>query len=158
MNFFRINALAVVGVIGLGIVSVDPAYAKPGRGNGHGQNQHPVPAEVVEADETDAILTRDRVEAILDIIYGTDADTADLISDELRLEILADLDSLPPGIQQRLERGRGLPPGIAKKYRLPARVLTLLDLESDTELLIIGDNILIVNPTNIVLDLVESVL
>jgi hypothetical protein len=100
---------------------------------------------------------RDRVDILLDIIYGTDEDYDDLMSDELRRAILGDLDSLPPGIQRQLIRGRGLPPGIAKKYRMPVPVLTVLDLEPETEVWIIGDNIIVVDPADVILDIVRGI-
>ena len=64
-------------------------------------------------------------------------------------------DNLPPGIRKRLARGKGLPPGIAKKY-LPS------DLEGrlpphrgGVERRVIGsDVVLVAIATNIVLDII----
>lgn len=163
MKILQLGAWSLIGLLGAGLVLADPANAKPGRGNGNGNR--PTPAATVEDVDVDVdvddlaadLLTGDRVDTLLDILLGTDDDYADLISEELRLEILDDIDTLPPGIQRQLARGRGLPPGIAKKHRIPASVLPLLDLEPDTELLIIGDNIVIVDPAEVILDMVEGI-
>lgn len=160
MQMLQLGALSLIGVLGAGLVLTDPANAKPGRGNGNGNRPNPAAVEDVEV-EVDALaadlLTEDRVATLLDILLGTNDDYAALISEELRLEILDDIGALPPGIQRQLARGRGLPPGIAKKHRIPVSVLPLLDLEPDTELLIIGDNIVIVDPAEVILDIVEGI-
>lgn len=158
MKTQKFGALALLGLMGLGLVMIDPAHAKPGRGNGNGNR--PAPAETVDdshIEADDELLTSDRVDTLIAIIYGTDEDYADLINDELRRDILADLDSLPPGIRRQLARGRGLPPGIAKKYQMPVSVLSVLDLEPDTELLIIGDSVVIVNPADVIIDIVDAI-
>lgn len=160
MKTQKFGALALLGLMGLGLVMIDPAHAKPGRGNGNGNGNRPAPAETVDdshIEADDELLTSDRVNTLIAIIYGTDEDYADLINDELRRDILADLDSLPPGIRRQLARGRGLPPGIAKNYQMPVSVLSVLDLEPDTELLIIGDSVVIVNPADVIIDIVDAI-
>lgn len=156
MKYTQLGAIACLGCLSLGVVVIDPADAKPGRGNGNGNGNRPVEVEGAE-DDVDDLLTRDRVDALIDIIYDRNDDYDDLLSDDLRLEIINDFDSLPPGIQRQLARGRGLPPGIAKKYQMPRGVLSFLDLDPDTELLIIGDNIVIVDPADVILDMIEGI-
>lgn len=156
MKYTQLGAIACLGGLSLGLVFIDPADAKLDRGNGNGNGNHPVEVEDVEDDVGD-LLTRDRVDALIDIIYDRNDDYDDLLSDDLRLAIIHDFDALPPGIQQQLARGRGLPPGIAKKYQMPRGVLSFLDLAPDTELLIIGDNIVIVDPADVILDIIAGI-
>ena len=49
----------------------------------------------------------------------------------IRVEINNGVNSLPPGIQKKLARGKTLPPGIAKKVILPKKVNSQLNLSSD---------------------------
>jgi hypothetical protein len=63
-------------------------------------------------------------------------------------------DSLPPGIRKRLARGKGLPPGIAKRY-LPSDLEGRLPPRAGIERRVIGsDVVLVVIATNIVLDII----
>lgn len=159
MKTIRFSALALLGLMTAGIALAEPADARPGNGNGRG-NRPARPVAVEESatvDTTQTLLTRDRNALLVDIIYGI-GEHSELISEDLRAEIVGDFNSLPPGIQRRLARGRSLPPGIAKKYLLPVSVLPVLDLDPDTTLVVVGRNVLILNPQNIVVDLVENLL
>jgi hypothetical protein len=63
-------------------------------------------------------------------------------------------DSLPPGMRKRLARGKGLPPGIAKKY-LPSDLEGRLPARTGIERRVIGsDVVLVAVATNIVLDII----
>ncbi len=63
-------------------------------------------------------------------------------------------DNLPPGIRKRLARGKGLPPGIAKKY-LPSDLEGRLPPRAGVERRVIGsDVVLVAIATNIVLDII----
>src|SRR5688572_15801450 len=52
-------------------------------------------------------------------------------------------DSLPPGIRKRLARGKGLPPGIAKKY-LPSDLEGRLPPRAGIERRVIGSDVVLV--------------
>jgi hypothetical protein len=65
----------------------------------------------------------------------------------MRVEILSNRYSLPPGIQRRLARGGTLPPGIAKKVYLPRTLYSLVGLPAGTELLVIGPKVVTVDST-----------
>jgi hypothetical protein len=66
-----------------------------------------------------------------------------------------DFESLPPGIQKKLERGGSLPPGQAKKLRaLPNSCNTRLPrLPRDVERIILGDRVIIVQGGSRILDI-----
>lgn len=62
--------------------------------------------------------------------------------------------NLPPGIRKRLARGKGLPPGIAKKY-LPSDLEGRLPARAGVERRVIGsDVVLVAIATNLVLDII----
>jgi hypothetical protein len=63
-------------------------------------------------------------------------------------------DNLPPGVRKRLARGKGLPPGSAKKY-LPSDIEGRLPARAGVERRVIGsDVVLVAIATNIVLDII----
>ncbi len=77
----------------------------------------------------------------------------------MRDEIQSQIDTLPPGIQQRLARGRELPPGIAKKVTLPQQVNEELDIDDALEIVVVGPNIVILDPfTNQIVGLLADLL
>lgn len=95
---------------------------------------------------------------ILEIIRGTSTSSY-LIPDSLRQQIFAQVNSLPPGIQKNLLRGKGLPPGIAKKVLLPANVVRHTNLPANTNIVVVGSNIVVVDPIkNIILDIISNIL
>jgi hypothetical protein len=153
-------------IILLGLLA-GAAQARPGNnGNGNGNGQGNRPTEtVVDTTEIDEDLelptvnfTSEQQQILLDAIYGN-SEYADLINPEMRVEILSNRYSLPPWIQQRLDRGGTLPPGIAKKVYLPPTLYTLVDLPVGTEILVIGPNIVTVDSTtDRILNLLENLL
>ena len=64
--------------------------------------------------------------------------------------------SLPPGIAKNLARGKPLPPGIAKK-QVPDDLIVLLPARTGTRWLIAGDVVLLVDVSDVVVDLVRLV-
>jgi hypothetical protein len=66
---------------------------------------------------------------------------------------------LPPGIARNLERGKPLPPGIAKQYLPPELTVTLPRLENGLEYVIVAGKLLVVEiATQIVRDVLIDVL
>jgi hypothetical protein len=67
----------------------------------------------------------------------------------------AQVSSLPSGIQKNLLRGKGLPPGIAKKVLLPVTVVRYINLPASTNIVVVGSNIVVIDPIkNIILDII----
>ena len=67
-------------------------------------------------------------------------------------------EALPPGIRRRLERGKELPPGIAKKSA-PPELRSRLDLPEGYEIVEVGLDVLLVEvATNIVHDVLMDVI
>lgn len=64
--------------------------------------------------------------------------------------------SLPPGIAKNLARGKPLPPGIAKT-RVPDGLLVLLPARTGTRWLIAGDVVLLVDASDVIVDLVRLI-
>ncbi|MBD2187587.1 hypothetical protein H6F41_05440 [Pseudanabaena sp. FACHB-723] len=94
---------------------------------------------------------------IIEIIRGTSTYSY-LISDDIREQIYIQRSSLPPGIRKNLARGKGLPPGIAKKVLLPRNVVSHLNLPSNTNIIVIGSNIVVIDPiSNLVLDILANI-
>ena len=64
--------------------------------------------------------------------------------------------SLPPGIAKNLARGKPLPPGIAKKD-VPEDLIVLLPVRSESRWLIAGDVVLLVDATDVIVDVIRLV-
>lgn len=63
---------------------------------------------------------------------------------------------LPPGIARNLALGKPLPPGIRKRY-LPQPVLVQLPVYHGYTRYIIGNNIVLVNPEGVVVDIAADI-
>lgn len=67
------------------------------------------------------------------------------------------VDALPPGIRKQLERGKPLPPGIAKRTTPPA-LHSIVELPVGYELVEVGLDVLLVEvATNVIHDLLMDV-
>lgn len=64
---------------------------------------------------------------------------------------------LPPGIAKNLARGKPLPPGIAKKLP-PDDLMRRLPARSGTRWILAGDVVLLVDVSDIVVDIVKAIL
>ncbi|OYQ63270.1 hypothetical protein B9G53_17710 [Pseudanabaena sp. SR411] len=95
---------------------------------------------------------------IVEIIRGTSTSSY-LINDGLRQQIFTQVSSLPLGIQKNLARGKGLPPGIAKKVLLPTTVVSYVNLPANTNIIVVGSNVVVIDPIkNIILDIISNIL
>ena len=103
-------------------------------------------------------LTTLQSNQIVDIIRGTGTHSY-LINTGLRQQIFTQVSSLPPGIKKNLARGKGLPPGIAKKVLLPATVVNHVSLPANTNIIVVGSNVVVFDPIkNIILDIILNIL
>ena len=103
-------------------------------------------------------LTTLQSNQIVDIIRGTGTHSY-LINTGLRQQIFTQVNSLPPGIKKNLARGKGLPPGIAKKVLLPATVVNHVSLPANTNIIVVGSNVVVIDPIrNIILDIISNIL
>ncbi|BAS57207.1 hypothetical protein NIES2135_34410 [Leptolyngbya boryana NIES-2135] len=81
----------------------------------------------------------------------------DVLNVSTRNLVASQISSLPRGIQKRLARGKGLPPGIAKKVILPKTVNTYLNIPAQYELVVIGSNVVLCDSaTKIVVDFIAQ--
>ena len=95
---------------------------------------------------------------IVEIIRGTSTYSY-LLNTGLRQQIFTQVSSLPPGIKKNLARGKGLPPGIAKKVLLPATVVNHVSLPANTNIIVVGSNVVVFDPIkNIILDIILNIL
>jgi hypothetical protein len=67
------------------------------------------------------------------------------------------LHPLPPGIAKNLARGKPLPPGIARKFP-PGDLLRRLPSRRGTRWIMAGDVVLLVDVTDVVIDIVRAIL
>jgi hypothetical protein len=107
--------------------------------------------------QTISLTTIQRTQ-IVEIIRGTSTSSY-LINEVLRQQILTQVGSLPPGIQKNLARGKGLPPGIAKKVLLPVTIVNYVNLPANTNIIVIGSNVVVIDPIkNVILDIISNIL
>ena len=139
------------------------AHHRPGHQGGppHSRDGHPVRTEPVDQAEQYALalpLTDRQRRILIEILRdGNDNDT--LISRETRRDIQNQLNTLPPGIQRQLERGRSLPPGIAKKITLPYRLNNHLDLDENVRIVVAGPDVVVIDPvTDLIVDVLRDIL
>lgn len=143
--------------------SAAQAHHRSGHGGGppHRVQQGSAQQETVYIEPVDfrtSPLTTAQRTAITSLFQETNDDYT-IISRELRQDIRAQFNSLPPGIQRRLAQGRGLPPGIAKKIYLPTQVNRRIDLDDNVRIVVIDRNVVVVDPvTELVVDILRNVL
>lgn len=86
-----------------------------------------------------------------DILYG-------IFGGGSRLEGFSKPKPLPPGIRKKIARGGAIPPGIAMT-RFPNSVYSRLPGRSSRDLVAIGDDIVLIDPTTkVILDVMEGIL
>ncbi len=95
---------------------------------------------------------------LISVIRGTGRE-AYLLTEGQRLEIVRQYAALPPGIRKNLARGKGLPPGIAKKFILPTAVNTYLGIPANHNIIVVGRNVILLDPvSDRILDVLLDVL
>ncbi|MGL4338200.1 MAG: hypothetical protein ACRCST_15055 [Turicibacter sp.] len=94
---------------------------------------------------------------LIDLLRGRDNDYYTL-NPRIRIEITNQINSLPPGIQKRLAKGKPLPYGIAKKVILPQEVNSYLKLPQDYRIIVLGSSVIVLNSSdNLILDILQAV-
>jgi hypothetical protein len=112
----------------------------------------------VPANQTVMVFSPVQKNQLIGVIRGTGSE-AYLLTEEQRLEIVRQYAALPPGIRKNLARGKGLPPGIAKKFILPTTVNTYLGIPTNRNIIVLGRNIVLLDPvSDRVLDILFDVL
>lgn len=95
---------------------------------------------------------------LIDILTGRNRDNS-ILSSAIRIEINNQVNSLPPGIQKRLAKGKSLPPGIAKKVELPKTLNHHLKMSPEVKIIVIGSSVVVINPLdNLILDILQNVI
>ena len=81
-----------------------------------------------------------------------------LLSRSQRTQIVRQTRSLPPGIQKQLLRGKGLPPGLAKRWIvLPKQVHSYINLPVQYDLVVVGSNVLLIDQERyVVIDMITN--
>lgn len=95
---------------------------------------------------------------LIAILRGINGNNS-ILSPAIRIEINNQANSLPPGIQKRLAKGKSLPPGIAKKVELPKTLNHHLKMSPEVKIIVIGSSVVVINPLdNLILDILQNVI
>ena len=153
------HSLVLTGAIALWAASFSTAQAHHRAGHGGGPSSSGTSPSEVVSTSADVVTLTTAQQTFLESLIDGSSDEYGLISEDMRDEIQSQIDTLPPGIQQRLARGRELPPGIAKKVTLPQQVNEELDIDDALEIVVVGPNIVILDPfTNQIVGLLADLL
>ncbi len=109
--------------------------------------------------ETNYLIGLNQVQKtnLINLLRGRDNNNY-LLNPGVRIEINNQINSLPPGIQKRLAKGKPLPYGIAKKVILPQEVNSYLKLSQDYRIIVLGSSVIVLNSAdNIILDILQAV-
>ncbi|BAU64241.1 hypothetical protein STA3757_16120 [Stanieria sp. NIES-3757] len=94
---------------------------------------------------------------LIDLLRGSSRNSY-LLNPSLRIEIANQINSLPPGIQKRLARGKGLPPGITKKVNLPNEINDYLNLSQNIKIIVLGSSVVVFDSfSNVILDVLQYI-
>jgi hypothetical protein len=94
---------------------------------------------------------------LIDILRGRNQ-TDFVLNPAIKIEINNQVNSLPPGIQKRVAKGKGLPPGIAKQVELPKALNRYLEMPPEVKIIVIGSSVAVINPLdNLILDILHNV-
>ncbi|AFZ36009.1 hypothetical protein Sta7437_2476 [Stanieria cyanosphaera PCC 7437] len=94
---------------------------------------------------------------LIDLLRGSSRDSS-LLNPSLRIKIANQIHSLPPGIEKRLARGKGLPSGLAKKVNLPNEINEYLNLSQELKIIVLGSSVVVLDPfNNIILDVLQYI-
>ena len=133
------TALLGASVLALSLLLADPAAAQ-GNGRGKGAKESASPAKAGHS-----MPAKGAVDVEIRIIRDYFAASREKPK------------PLPPGIARNLARGKPLPPGIAKKLP-PDDLMRRLPARSGTRWILAGDVVLLVDVSDIVVDIVRAIL
>lgn len=129
-------------------IQTTPAVTVPASGSGSSTTQPSVQRLTLSSNQRAQLI---------DLLRGKTTQKG-VLSDTTRTQIINQLATLPPGIQKQLLRGKGLPPGIAKKIYLPKQVNTYLNLPTRYDLIVMGSNVVMYDAVaSIVVDFVSNI-
>lgn len=147
--------VALLGVSLLSSLCITAAEAKPSKGK-KGE-QLTIVQPTTSSTQTTTISFSSEQRTQLTALLSGRVVRNDVLNVSTRNLIGSQISSLPPGIQKRLARGKGLPPGIAKKVILPRTVNTYLNIPAEYELVVIGSNVVLCDSvTKIVVDFITQ--
>lgn len=147
--------VALLGVSLLSSLCITAAEAKPSKGKKGEQSTMVQPTTSSTQTTTISFSSEQRTQ--LTALLSGRVVRNDVLNVSTRNLIGSQISSLPPGIQKRLARGKGLPPGIAKKVILPRTVNTYLNIPAEYELVVIGSNVVLCDSvTKIVVDFITQ--
>ena len=132
------TALVRAGALALSLVLAAPAHAQ-GNGRGKAAKENGSPAKAAHAAPA-----KGAVDVEIRIIRDYFASSRQKPK------------PLPPGIAKNLARGKPLPPGIAKKLP-PDDLMRRLPARSGTRWILAGDVVLLVDVSDIVVDIVRAI-
>lgn len=102
-------------------------------------------------------LNQDQKAELIDLLKGRDSNGY-ILSPGIRIEITNQINSLPPGIQKRLAKGKPLPYGIAKKVILPQEVNKHVNLSQDYKIIVLGSSVIVLSSSdNLILDILQNI-
>jgi hypothetical protein len=116
------------------------------------------PVRTAQQTQVSSFSTSQRT-VLVDLLRGN-CSCNNLLTSATRTQIVSQSRSLSPSMQKQLLRGKGLPPGIAKKLvRLPKQVNTHLNLPTSYDLVVVGSNVLLLDQVNyVVVDYISNVI
>lgn len=167
MKAWKLYPVALAGLVLVGSgLSISPAEAKPKPKKDRGTEAIYVAPTSGPAVTTVTTTTRTTTQLITftsnqrtilyDLLQGSNTT---LIPRTTLVQIVDQRTSLPPGIQKQLLRGKGLPPGIAKKIPLSRSVISYLNLPATYNLFVIGSNVVLFDTvTGLIADCIPNIL
>ncbi|MEY2833050.1 MAG: hypothetical protein RLZZ574_2309, partial [Cyanobacteriota bacterium] len=94
---------------------------------------------------------------LINLLRGRNRDNY-ILNNGIKIEIDHQINSLPPGIQKRLAKGKPLPYGIVKKVILPREVNDYLHLSQDYRIVVLGSSVIVFSSSdNIILDIFSNI-
>jgi hypothetical protein len=137
-----------------------PAFARPAdaKKNNHHHGRHRENLSNIQYDH-DYLIGLNQIQKtnLIDLLRGRDNNNY-ILNPGIRIEINNQINSLPPGIQKRLAKGKPLPYGIAKQVILPQEVNSYLKLPPNYRIVVLGSSVVVLNSTeNIILDILQAV-
>jgi hypothetical protein len=102
-------------------------------------------------------LNQEQKGDLIDLLKGRNSNGY-ILSPSIRIEITNQRNSLPPGIQKKLAKGKPLPYGIAKKVILPQEINKHVNLSQDYKIIVLGSSVIVVSSLdNLILDILQDI-
>lgn len=141
-----------------GLIGATPAWSRPYNTNSDRYSQ--TVAKQLEASSQNNYsngLSYAQKNQLIELLRGSSRDSY-LLNPSLRIEIANQINSLPPGVEKRLARGKGLPPGITKKVNLPNEINDHLNLSQNIRIIVLGSSVVVFDSfSNVILDVLQYI-